>query len=126
MSKLLNHVLLVAAVAASVGCGTRGIADTPFEEITLSDRVEAQLRAEEALADAQIDAQTNDGVVMLVGEVTSVEDALLAERIAQATPGVIQVLNEIELGDGDYDAPIPDEPVSQQEDSAESMMDPSW
>ena len=126
MYRLVTHALLLATVAIGLGCGTRGIADTPLEEIALSDRVEANLRAEEALADAQIDAKTEDGVVMLVGEVTSVEDAFLAERIAENTPGVLQVLNEIELGDGNYDAPLPEEPVSRQEDSAESMMDPSW
>ncbi len=109
---------LFVLAAALAGCATRGIADTPLEESALSDLVEDRIEAEPRLRDARIRATTNQGVVMLAGNVQSAEDAALAERIAAETGGVLTVLNELRVRDEREDPtmfPVYDEGIQNVE-----------
>lgn len=119
---------VIMCAAALAGCASRPVAKRPLEEVALSDVIEDRIEADERIEGAQIDASTDDGVVVLAGTVQSERDATLAGRIAAGTPGVVAVLNELriedELDDPPMD-PIYDEGVGEQEDSTESMMDPS-
>lgn len=122
---MFQALAVLGLTISSASCAT-GRANTPFEEITLSDYIEARLRADEELGDAEIDASTNDGVVMLAGNVQTQAHALRAVQIAETSPGVEQVLNALEVGNEDYEAPVLEMDAFEHEDSSESMQDPSW
>ena len=69
-------------------------ADTNAE---LAKRVEFELYRSQAFDTLTMKLRAEDGAVTLAGTVRSVAEQLLAERIAQAVPGVKQVKNELKV-----------------------------
>lgn len=61
----------------------------------LATRVEFELYRSQAFDTLTMKIRAEDGSVILAGTVRSVAEQLLAERIAQAVPGVKQVKNEL-------------------------------
>lgn len=113
-------VLVVFLVSLGLGpaaCATTGPAAQPFEEIALSDYVEAQLEADEGLDASKIDVSTENGVVMLKGYVPTEQDKDRAEEIAMRAAGVDQVINALTTNE-EYEPPVP---PGVQVDSAEEL-----
>jgi hyperosmotically inducible protein len=69
-------------------------ADTNAE---LATRVEFELYRTQAFDTLTMKIKADEGAVTLAGTVRSVAEQLLAERIAQAVPGVKQVKNELKV-----------------------------
>ncbi|MFP5263257.1 MAG: BON domain-containing protein [Blastocatellia bacterium] len=63
----------------------------------LATRVEFELYRTQAFDTLTMKIRAEDGSVILAGTVRSVAEQLLAERIAQAVPGVRQVKNELKV-----------------------------
>jgi osmotically-inducible protein OsmY len=80
--------------------GTEPPAAAPSTADTNSDlatRVEFELYRSQAFDTLTMKIKAEDGAVTLAGTVRSVAEQLLAERIAQAVPGVKQVKNELKV-----------------------------
>lgn len=82
----LGFVLLVGLLA---GCN-RG----PSDE-TITQNVQAKLKADSGLATAPITVSTASGVVTLAGEVTSEANKSHAEQLAKSVDGVKSVTNDL-------------------------------
>ncbi|WP_285907227.1 BON domain-containing protein [Pseudodesulfovibrio pelocollis] len=105
----LRHVYLVGAIddrdfrdfAVETAKGTEGVSqvythlvnetDTMSADLEIAARVRAALIAEKALSSTQIETETMNGEVVMVGMVRSEKDAQLAVRIARGVQGVRKV-----------------------------------
>ena len=65
----------------------------------IRDAVLRELREDAATTDLAIDVEVIDGYVTLRGTVPSVDDAENAEEVAARLPGVIEVIEELEVED---------------------------
>ena len=65
------------------------------ENPTLQEIVELKLVEDDSLADYQIDATNNNGIITLTGEVPSEKLAQAAETLIRGLAGVVTVMNEI-------------------------------
>jgi osmotically-inducible protein OsmY len=73
----------------------------------IKDRVDKALEADKTLADSSIDVESvNNGVVLLEGKATTLDDHLRAIECARAVPGVKQVKSEVTSPDRLADAEI--------------------
>jgi osmotically-inducible protein OsmY len=76
----------------------------------IKDRVSRALDDDKALADSDIDVQSvNDGVVLLAGKASSLDDHLRALEDVRAVPGVKRVKTEVTSPDRMADAQIREE-----------------
>jgi len=65
------------------------------ESPSLQEIVELKLVEDKSLADYQIDATNNNGIITLTGEVPSEKLAQAAETLIRGLAGVVTVMNEI-------------------------------
>ena len=65
------------------------------ENPSLQEIVELTLVQDDSLADYQIDATNNNGIITLTGEVPSEQLAQAAETLIRGLAGVVTVMNEI-------------------------------
>jgi osmotically-inducible protein OsmY len=65
------------------------------ENTSLQEIVELKLVEDASLADYQIDATNNNGIITLTGEVPSEKLAQAAETLIRGLAGVVTVMNEI-------------------------------
>ena len=65
------------------------------ENPTLQEVVELTLVQDDSLADYQIDATNNNGIITLTGEVPSEKLSQAAETLIRGLAGVVTVMNEI-------------------------------
>lgn len=65
------------------------------ENPSLQEIVELKLVENASLADYQIDATNNNGIITLTGEVPSEKLAQAAETLIRGLAGVVTVMNEI-------------------------------
>ncbi len=70
--------------------------DTPGDE-ALADAVQRALRQDAATTDLDITVTVQDGVVYLRGTVPGLEDAENAEEVAARIPGVVDVIEELNV-----------------------------
>jgi osmotically-inducible protein OsmY len=92
-------VCLALATACLVACAT-GPLKTPAEQQAdkaTVDKVEQALGADATLYARHIVVRADNGVVRLTGFVWDQPDLMEAQRIAEAVPGVIRVVNALEL-----------------------------
>lgn len=90
---------LALATVGLVACAT-GPLKTPAEsqaDKATVDKVEQALSADTTLYARHIIVKADSGVVRLTGFVWDQPDLVEAERIAQSVPGVIRVVNALEL-----------------------------
>lgn len=90
---------LALATLCLVACAT-GPVKTPAEQQAdkaTVDKVELALNADTTLYARHIIVRADSGVVRLTGFVWDPPDLVEAERIAQSVPGVIRVVNALEL-----------------------------
>ena len=65
------------------------------ENTSLQEIVELKLVEDADLADYQIDATNNNGIITLTGEVPSEKLSQAAETLIRGLPGVVTVMNEL-------------------------------
>jgi len=65
------------------------------ENASLQEIVELKLVEDASLADYQIDATNNNGIITLTGEVPTEELSQAAETLIRGLAGVVTVMNEI-------------------------------
>jgi len=65
------------------------------ENASLQEIVELKLVEDASLADYQIDATNNNGIITLTGEVPSEKLSEAAETLIRGLAGVVTVMNEI-------------------------------
>jgi len=65
------------------------------ENASLQEIVELTLVEDASLADYQIDATNNNGIITLTGEVPSEKLSQTAESLIRGLAGVVTVMNEI-------------------------------
>ena len=70
---------------------------TPPDDATISSEVEAAIKAEPALESQPITVATADATVTLSGSVSNESLSSRAQRIAMATPGVKNVVNNLSV-----------------------------
>jgi len=95
-------ILLIAAAALTVtafGCATRRSPGERFDDAWITSKVKTKIAADTTVNPFEINVDTRAGVVYLRGAVEEEEDRRQAERIARDTKGVVDVRNEIEIGD---------------------------
>lgn len=93
------HGALAAVALAWLGCaGNRPVADQ-VSDATITAEVKTKITAQEGINPLSLDVDTRDGVVVLRGIVDDEEDRIGAERLARDTRGVVEVVNQLQLGD---------------------------
>jgi osmotically-inducible protein OsmY len=91
-------LLFVAAIACATVSSAHAFAHRSADDATIESAVEAQLRSCPELDSGYlIEAQAIDHVVYLHGLVDTYRQKLLAQSIANQTPGVSRVVNSIEM-----------------------------
>lgn len=91
-------IVALAAILA-VGCASTQSASTQLSDSAITAKVETKLAADPEINPFNIDVDTNEGVVTLSGAVEKELARAEAERLARATDGVRDVINDITLGD---------------------------
>jgi hyperosmotically inducible periplasmic protein len=97
MRRLLSAFVVLTMVAGSALVA--GAADTKVgkmaEDTAIHSKVKAKLTAESAKNLVKVNVDVKDGVVHLKGTVPTEADKAEAERLARATDGVKEVMNEL-------------------------------
>jgi osmotically-inducible protein OsmY len=99
MNRISGAVLAAVCVCSVVGCST-GPRKTEAErqaDKAVADRVELALQSDKVLYARHINVQVDSGVVRLSGFVWEPPDLEEAERVARSVPGVIRVVDALEL-----------------------------
>jgi hyperosmotically inducible protein len=91
---------LVLALALSA-CSTTRTVGEQVDDATITAKVKAKLAAEGDINPFNIDVDTHEGVVTLLGRVKKAENRAKAERLARETRGVKRVTNLVKVGDRD-------------------------
>lgn len=100
----LSWTALIAALAcASFGCVTRETDAQRQSDREMSERVQAALNADTGLFAKHINVRADNGIVRLSGYVWTQPDLEEAQRIAGMVPGVMKVVNDMELERGGID-----------------------
>lgn len=103
-----------AALAVAVLCGIAACSSDPprtdsqvLADKAIAERVEAALNADKALYAKHITAHADSGVVRLTGFVWEAGDFQEAASVAEAVPGVVRVVNDLELNrNGNDNGPV--------------------
>jgi hypothetical protein len=77
----------------------RSTEDEQLGDEALADAVRRELREDALTTDLPIDVGVEEGIVHLYGTVEELEDAENAEEVASRVPGVIEVIDELEIAD---------------------------
>ena len=92
-------VMLTAMICLATSCAARGPVGS--DQVTIDEWITAELRrvlAEDSRVDAEeISVETRDGVVVLSGIQSSLENVRRALQLAQRVPRVRQVVNQIHV-----------------------------
>ncbi|HKI19181.1 MAG TPA: BON domain-containing protein [Isosphaeraceae bacterium] len=95
------------AVARSPKLNPATVAPTAVDSSGLSRRIVAALERRPAAAVLPIKVRSNNGAVTLSGPVPSAYEAMIAYRAAQQTPGVKEIVDQLEFPVPDEDHPNP-------------------
>ena len=87
----------VTGVANDLTVGERTVGSW-VDDVVISSKVKSQLISNSKIKAGDIDVSSSQGVVTLIGRVSSKEIKTDAERIARATKGVKNVNNELMVG----------------------------
>ena len=99
MFRFLKCVLAVAALCGVAACAS-GPPKTDAQaqaDKAMAERVEAALNADKSLFAKHITAHADNGVIRLTGYVWESGDFEEATYIASTVPGVVKVVNDLEL-----------------------------
>lgn len=90
----MRHALLIIAAALAAAPAVHAV-EQAIEDTATTGRVEAKFLANSQLNPFNINTTTEGGVVTLTGGVRTQEQKELAEELARAVPGVVDVRNNI-------------------------------
>ncbi|HXX86049.1 MAG TPA: BON domain-containing protein [Casimicrobiaceae bacterium] len=99
MSRIIKRALAVAVLCGVAACASgppKSDAQVQADK-EMAERVEAALNADRSLFAKHITAHADNGVVHLTGYVWEAGDFEEATYIASVVPGVIRVVNDLEL-----------------------------
>lgn len=92
--------LMSAALLTLVGCASSMVpANTRQEDSGVTSMIEASLEANDKVNAKQVEVQTREGVVYLVGVVDTAEARREAGRVAWRTEGVRGLENDLTVGE---------------------------
>jgi len=97
---IFSTIFLALALLSANGCASNAKQEGTGEYVddaVISTRVRAQLLNEPGLSSNQINVETFKGVVQLSGFVKNKADIAKSVQIANGTPGVKSVKNDIRL-----------------------------
>jgi hyperosmotically inducible periplasmic protein len=87
----------VRGVTNSLTVGERTVGDW-IDDVTITSRINSKLLLNSEIKSGDIDVSSSQGVVTLIGRVSSQQIKSDAERIARGTSGVRGVTNELTVG----------------------------
>lgn len=90
--------LSALAVLMIAACASTRTAGRQLDDSTITTRVKSKLAADPEVNPFNIDVDTLDGVVTLRGRVESERAEAMALSLARGTSGVVEVIDEIEIG----------------------------
>jgi osmotically-inducible protein OsmY len=100
-------------LAVALLCGVAACASSPktaeqeHADQVMAERVEAALSSDKSLFGKHISVQADNGVVHLSGYVWEPSDFEEATSIAEGVPGVVRVVNDLELNrNGNDNGPV--------------------
>lgn len=100
-NRILSGSLLVAlalSVPALQGCRSQTSASTQVSDAAITTSVKTKMIGDADVKAGDIDVNTEEGVVYLMGRVATQAEKAEAERIARSCDGVRNVVNHIEVG----------------------------
>src|ERR1700733_1346751 len=106
LSSIINRLLTTLVLAAALGGLTACLSGPPKTaaerqgDQDLSDQVLTALTSDKTLYARHINVRADNGVVTLSGHVWTTEELAAAPQIAQSVPGVIKVVNRVEVDRG--------------------------
>jgi osmotically-inducible protein OsmY len=102
ISKFSSPLILALGVLVTApildGCQTNQPASSQINDAAITAAVKSKMVANSDVQARNIDVNTENGVVYLLGKVGSVREKSDAERIARETDGVISVVNHLQVG----------------------------
>jgi len=90
---------LVVLTIGAVGCASTRPPGNQFDDAVLTSKVQTKIAADPGLNPFEIHVDTLNRVVRLSGNVETDVDREAAERLPRGTEGVVDVRNDIGLGD---------------------------
>ncbi len=91
----MNPIQKIFLVSALLGCLLAGCGPKAASDQDLTTAIQAKLYANDATRTVGIKVGVADGVVTLSGEVPTADVALLASNLANSTPGIKSVNNQL-------------------------------
>ena len=95
-SKLVSLILALALSGAA--CSTNQPVETQVSDSSITASVKAKLLADSDVAGHNVDVDTEEGVVYLIGRVDTEAEKAEAERLARSVDGVQSVVNHLKVG----------------------------
>ena len=86
-------------VLALTSCSTTTPVKTQLSDSAITAKVKAKFAADPEVSAMNINVDTQEGVVYLIGRVKTANEKREAEDLAEATEGVRDVKNMLEVGD---------------------------
>lgn len=102
---LIGSCILGAGLLA---CASNRPVGDQIDDAALATKVEAKLAADPEVNNFKIDVDVDEGVVRLSGTVAKEEVRSEAEELARNTQGVVNVVNDIEIGSRGFGERISD------------------
>lgn len=102
MSKKFQVMFVLALAVGTLGlaaCSTTQPVSEQIDDSAITAAVKAKLLADSQVAGLNIDVNTNEGVVTLMGRVETAAESRHAAEIAADTDGVRRVINNLSVGD---------------------------
>ncbi len=91
-------VLLAAALAFLAGCRTNESPEAQVNDLEIAAQVKSKLASDTGLSSlANVSVNSTNGVVVLAGQVDSVETRRKAEAVAQSVPKVVRVIDNLQV-----------------------------
>jgi osmotically-inducible protein OsmY len=94
--------LLVLGIAAATpvmeGCRTNQSVSSQISDSSITAAVKSKLVGDKQVAARNVDVNTEEGIVYLMGRVGSQAEKAEAERLARTVDGVRDVVNHLQVG----------------------------
>lgn len=99
--RLAGLVIAVLLTGLLTACSTTQSPSTQLNDAAIATKVKAKLTGDPEINPFNINVDTEDGVVTLIGRVPTEADKQEAERLARNTKGVRDVDNRLKVGKTD-------------------------
>jgi hyperosmotically inducible protein len=90
--------ILALSVPPFLACRSHTSASTQISDASITTSIKTKMIASSAVKAGDIDVNTEEGTVYLVGRVGTSAEKAEAERIARSCDGVRKVVNDIKVG----------------------------